>query len=278
MKVDNPLSREFLLNYPTEAARVLEQVSNEDVAAFFSELPSQTVIPVLAAMLPEKAAACFGIMVTPTAVKLVTDLPLSTAACIYRLLPRTKQDELSGSLSSKTRNQLRRYMKYPTTSVGAMLDPNVDTLPDTVTVSEAIRRIGRLNHSVNCDIYIVDETHHLVGMIEIGRLFTSSGQAKLRDIMIRKTRSISVHATAETLLTHPGWKLRRSLPVVERDNTLIGVLNYKILRDSIGETDSGSSNDPLENLLSLAALYWISVAQLLASIFSVSEPNKGDRK
>jgi len=278
MKVDNRLTQEFLLRYPTEAARVLEQVSADHVAALLGVLPMPTGAPVMAAMLPEKAVACLGAMASSSAAKLLAELPVSAAARIYQRLAPAKQDEVSGQLADKTRRSISRYLEYPPGTAGALLISEVDMLPENITVAEAIRRIERFNHSVSCEIYIIDDAHHLTGMIDIGSLLTASRNVQLRDIMERKTQAISAHSAAETLLSHPGWQARRRLPVVERDNTLLGVLHFKHLRDSVGETNILESRDPLENLLSLAGLYWLSVAQLLDSMLSIVGPGKGGRR
>lgn len=278
MKVDNQLSREFLISYSAEAARALEEVSVDHVAALFSELPPQTAAPVMVSMLPDMAAACLGVLPDMSAAKLVTELPGPSAARIYRLLPHEKQDEISSHLPDKIRSRIRRHLEYPPTSAGALLDPGIDMLPDNVTVAEAIRRIERLDHPASCEIYIINEAHQLVGMIDLGSLLTSNHQARLRDIMNRKTQPISTHATAGTLLSHPGWVSRRRLPVVERDNTLAGALDYGYLRDSVGDREGISSRDPLENLLSLASLYWLSMAQLLDGVLSIARPAKGERQ
>jgi len=277
MKVDNPLSREFLLHYPAEAARVMEQVSAEHVAALLTELPVQTAVPVMASMLAEKAAACQLAMPMMSAAKLMGELPVSSAVRIYRLFPPVKQVELSAHLSDKIRRKIQRYLTYPAASAGALLESEIDILPEAMTVAEAIRYLENLGHSISCDIYIIDNAYHLVGLIDLGRLITSSHRARLRDIMSRKTQPIVAHATAASLLSHPGWMTRRRLPVVERDNTLLGALDYSTLQDSLSEMDTVISRDPLENLLSLAGLYWISLAQLLDSVLSIVSSDKGKR-
>jgi len=277
MKADNSLSQEFLTLFPAEAARVLEQVSAEHVAALFNELPQQEAAPVAAAMLPETAAACVGQMQVLPAGKLLGEMPLSSAARIYRLLARGVQDGLSVSLPEKIRNRLRRHLVHPPESAGALLDPGVDMLPDAATVGEAIRRIERSERPVNCEIYVVNDTHQLVGVIELGRLLISSHHARLRDVMSRKTRPVSVHASAETLLSHPGWATRRRLPVVERDNTLAGALDYARLQEAVGEAAGAAQRDPMGDLLSLADLYWVSLVQLLDSLFGAAAPNSGER-
>lgn len=270
MKINNSLSQKYLLDYPVEAARILEQVSAEDVAAFFVELPLQTAALVFAAMLPEKSALCLERIEGIPAVKLLTEMPVTSAARIFRLLNPKKQETLMNSISEKTKKRLRRYLNYPASSAGALLDLKFDMLPENITVADAIRRIEHLGHSVNCELYIVNDLHQLVGMIELGRLLTSNHHSQLRDIMTRKSQPISVHAMADSLPAHPGWVSRRRLPVVERDNTLIGVLEYRHLQKVLGDMDSTSTRDPVEGFLSLTRLYWISLAQLMNSFFSVS--------
>lgn len=278
MKVDNALSREFLLRYPAEAARALEQVSVEHVAALFAELPPQPVTPVMAAMLPEMAAACLGLMKIAPAARLVTELPLSTAARIYRLLAQEKQEEISAQLPGKRGAQLHRHLEYPAESAGALQDPGVTMLTDNMSVAEALRRIEHLDHPVACEIYIINEVHHLVGMVDLGRLLRASHHARLRDIMSRKTHPIPAHTPVETLLSHPGWSKRQRLPVVDRDNTLVGVLEYASLQQATAEAGFVESRDPLENLLSLAGLYWLSVAQLLDSMLGIARPERGEKE
>lgn len=278
VKVENSVSQKFLLNYPIEAARTLEQVATEDITALFSELSFETSAPVLAALLPEKAVSCLELMKVSYTAKLLAEMPLSTSARLYRMLSTESQEAISVLFSDKMQKRLQRYIEYPPFSVGAMLDPWVDVLPETVTVGEAIRRIKKIKHPVKCELYIIDDAYKLVGMIELGRLLTSSHHAILRDIMSRKSQPVSVHALTESLLTHPGWKTRRRLPVVERDKTLLGALEYQSVQETYGNSRIDLTHDSMENLLSLASLYWISMAELLSSLFSMKKSGKEDKR
>lgn len=277
MRVDNALTREYLLNYPSDAARILEQVSAEHVALLFSELPVQTGATVMASMLPDKAAVCLQTMSAISAAKLMTGLPVPYAVRVYRLMPAPSRDEIFANISERKRKHILRYLKYPSASAGALLDPVVNMLPAEVTVTGAIRAIERFKRSVSCDIYIIDEAQHLIGVIDIGKLFNSNHRLRLSDIMNRKTHRVSAFAKAETLLDHPGWVSRRSLPVVDRDNTLVGALEYSYLRESVGVTEDSASDDAMDSLLSFAGLYWLTVAQLIDSVFSIAGVKKGER-
>ena len=277
MKIDNPLSREFLQEFPSEAARILEQVSAEHVAALLHELPIQRSVPVLAAMLSRNAANCLVQMDTEVAAKFLDELPINSASRIYRILPADRQTALAAALPHKTRHKLDHYLIYPAISVGALLDPQVDMLPVNITVADALRRLERLDHPPSNEVYLVDEAHHLVGSVDVGRLLGSRHQLRVAEIMTRKPPTLSVHATTESLLSHPGWLQRRRLPVVERDNTLIGVLHYATMQAAAQETGETTQVDPLARLLSLAGLYWLSVAQIMDMLISVAHPGKEPR-
>jgi hypothetical protein len=116
-----------------------------------------------------------------------------------------------------------------------------------------------------------------VVVLLLGRLLKASHRLRLKDIMVRKTRSISAYAKADTLLKHPGWSERRSLPVVDRDNALVGALAYIRLKDSLGAIDDTPPPDAMASLLSFAGLYWFTMARLIDSVFSITGVNRGER-
>ena len=278
MKIDNPLSREFLAHYPAEAAQVLESVSVEHVATFFSELPPQLVASVMVYMLPQITAACIEAMPPMTAAKFLTELPVSSAVRIHRQLVHEKQNEILEHLPENTRSQLRRHLAYSDESVGVLLNPKVDMLPVNISVADAIRRIERLDHAISCEIFFVDEHHHLMGSIDLGKLLVADRHAYIRDIIERKTQHVSIHAPVQSLLLHPGWMSRRRLPVVERDNTLLGTLEYSTLQGAMGESRPDSIHNSLGGLSSLASLYWLSMAQLMDSVLDLAQSNRIEEK
>ena len=266
------------MTYPADAARVLEQVSEKHVIELLGEFNELVITPVIGAMLPRKAAAILVIMVPSSAAKIVAGLSIQSAARVYRLLSPENQAAISALLSDKNRRSLLRYLNYPSSTAAALVEPGVDLLPDNITVSDAIRRVERSEHVVICDIYIINEIHQLVGTVELGKLLISKHHLRLRDIMKRKTQAISAHASLSTLSAHPGWKTRRQLPVVERDKTVVGVLDHRRLQDALGETETSLTHDPFNNLLSLASLYWLSMAQFLESLLSGSRTGRGEKK
>lgn len=277
MKIDNPLSEAFLQRYPSESARVLEKIPAEHVAAFLSAIPAEVITPVVVSMLPGSVAACLNHMENSASVKFLSAMPACTVARIYRLLSKTRQQELSSSFSEKYHRQLISYLQYPADSVGALLHSGIDILPQSITVDDALHRLEDIDHAVGCDIFIINDEHQLVGVIQLGKLLTAKHHLRVRDIMSTRTNAISAHALIESVAEHPAWNSRLKLPVIERDKTLLGIVQYSRLQQVLGESSSTVQRDPLDAALSLVSLYWISLAQLLSSLMGISQTEKGDQ-
>jgi len=277
MNNDHPLSMEFLRLYPFEAARVLEEIAADDVAALFNDLALELIAPVLAAMLPDRAALSLKAMDPTLAAKSLSEISPSQAARIYRLLTPEVQQVLAKLMSAKTLRRIRHFINYAAISAGDLMEPNVPMLPVDVTVAEAIRRIERLDQAVACEIYVVDDAHRLLGQLELGRLLISNHHAKVKDVMNRRPQPLAVHATAEALLSHPGWQRRRCLPVVDRDNTLVGILDFTRVQE-VNDNRERTYRDTSGGLVSVVGLYWLTIIQLLDSLFSMAGAGKGEKR
>ncbi len=274
MDAESPLSAEFVRRYPVEAARVLERLSGDDVAALFNAMPPELMGALIASMLPESAALCIQTMEDAAAAKLLVEMPLTHSARIFRMFPKATQQRLGTLLPKKTRHDLQGVLNYGLLSVGNLMDPVVNMLPEEISVAEAIRRIERFHHPASSELYIVDEHHHLQGVIDLGQLLISNHHSRLKDIMNKKSQPLFAHMEiGSSLRQHPGWASRRSLPVVERDNTLIGILAYSRLQDG-ANFNANHVHLPTDGLLSLGKLYWLCMAQLLNNLFSLFSAGK----
>ncbi len=273
MKTANPLTLEFLTCYPSEAARSLELVSAADVAALFTELPVKDVVPVLTAMLPEAASTTLALLESPLSAKLLTEVPIEQAARIYALLAPEKQTRLDEALSTKRRRRLRSLLDYESLRAGDLMYPEVNMLPLGLSVSDALRRVKRFVYPVRNEIYIVDDAHCLKGFILAGSLLSANSKATLKEMMSRQTHAISVTTGADQLLSLPAWEMHRDLPVVGKDNVLLGVLELTRLKASTGENPV-ARQDGLVGLLSLTGLYWLTLAKLLEGLLSNERTQK----
>ena len=276
MQSDFPLCEDFIQRFPVEAARVLETLPPRDIATLFNSNLKADIQPLLVAMLPEQVACTMAELELAMAAGLLSGMPPAHAARVFRLLPVAKQGALTDSLTQSFRRRMERFLHYSAVTAGDLMEANVLMLPESLSVGEALKRIEKWEVVVQGELFIVDEQHRMVGALEFGQLFAADHHAKLNKVMQRKVPILSAHASIESLLSHPGWRNRRRLAVVERDNTLVGGLEYAHLQDVAGEV-AAVEQGAMPGLFSLLGLYWMSLIQLLDSLFSLSG-NRGGRQ
>ena len=260
------LSHSFVLQHPDEAARVLEQLAMPDVAALLQELSPVTAGAVLDAMMPRLAAACLGNMEVPQAARILAEIPVNSAARIHRLLNTDQRKQVARQLGARFRNRMRKVLDYAALSAGDLMNPNVDMLTQNLLVADALRRIERYRQAVKCEIYVVDQQHRLVGVVETGVLLSAGLNVRLRQLLSRNVVPVSVYTANEKLISHAGWDRHLRLPVVDGEQRLVGILDYAQVKGSLRQ--EVAPHDPIDNLVSIAGLYWLSLLQLLDSLLS----------
>lgn len=271
MKAHNALTHEFLSDFPVAAARVLERLPSAQVAALLRELSLSNGEDAVAAMLPQAAAGAL-LAAGERGAELLAELPAASAARIFRSLTIAERESMAGHLPEKVLGRIQRHLRYPPGSAGALASSGqVDVLPQAITVKDALERLGHADSPADCEIYAVDDDFHLTGMVETGVLLTADRHARLSSVMRRNPVSLQVHAQADALLGHPGWLTNRRLPVVDRDEVLVGVLSYSRLRQDVRSEVGGGGRDPMHNLLSLTGLYWVTAAKLLENVLGGAE-------
>jgi magnesium transporter len=217
-------------------------------------------------------------MTAQQAAAMIAAVPAVTAAGTLRLLPRIRRDEISAHLPQKSLNRIQRQLNFPPTSVGAIMNARIDVLPESITVAEAARRVARFTTEDAGVVFVIDDSHRLVGSLDVGKLLKSNQRDRLSSVMNARMQSLSARANIAALHEHPAWSKHRRLPVVDRDRTLLGVLEYSALQNTADLAKTAASPGALENLMALGVFYWIHAAQLLVGMFSVVTRGQGDRR
>ena len=87
-------------------------------------------------------------------------------------LPRYIMDDVFRSLPMEEREQLRAAMSYPEDAVGALMDFDVVTIREDVTLEVVLRYLRRLDELPDHtdQLFVVDRNEHLKGVLPVNRL------------------------------------------------------------------------------------------------------------
>jgi magnesium transporter len=162
---------------------------------------------------------------------LIRALPVDQAAALLRrAAPATVARLMQNGADDAARRALRRLLESEPNSAGALMDPLVLALPETIDVAAALERIRLEPEHAMYYIYVVDADGHLTGVVNVRGLMLSESDAPLRSIMRPKPDAIPAQAGREAIAGHPAWQRVHALPVVDRNGLLLGAIRYEIVR------------------------------------------------
>jgi magnesium transporter len=177
-------------------------------------------------MAPEELKAAAESLDADELADLAPDLP-----------PEVIQDVFQ-SLDSEGREQLRAAMSYPEDSVGALMDFDMVTVREDVSLEVVLRYLRRFDELPDHTdkLFVVDREDHLKGILTLETLLISDPELSVAEVM-RKEPVISF--TPEDEADDAAQAFERydlvSAPVIDADKRVIGRLTVADVVDYIRE-------------------------------------------
>ncbi|MDP2241940.1 MAG: magnesium transporter [Burkholderiales bacterium] len=227
--------------HPADVANILEALPVEqrlivwdlvraerdgDILLEVSDAVRETLI---AHMDEHELVAATGQLDTDEIADLAPDLPREVILDVFKSLP------------VEEREQLRSAMSYPEDSVGALMDFDVISVRDDVTVEVVLRYLRRFEEMPDHtdQLFVVDREEHLKGLLPTNRLLIADPETLVESVMVRELVDFHPDEKAQdAALAFERYDLV-SAPVVDGAGRLIGRVTVNAVVDFIREaTDS----------------------------------------
>jgi magnesium transporter len=218
------LAEYVLERHPDEAARVLERARVPQIVTLLEAQPPARAAAVLRRLTPDRAArmlAAFGDEVTHR-VLLALD-PGRAANLLARLDPEEREACLR-TLDEATASELRALAAYPRDTAGGLMDPRITTFRPDVQVRDVLRRLRTFRSRRVQDVFVVDPDDHLLGSISLQDVVLAATDARLDEIMRAPTPWVEASWPRDEVLAQLSKPGVSSLPVVDFDGRVLGVL------------------------------------------------------
>jgi magnesium transporter len=174
-------------------------------------------------------------MDTPELVAATEQLDTDEIADLAPDLPREVMQDVFRSLSAEEREQLREALSYPEDTVGGLMDFDMLTVRDDVSVEVVLRYLRRLDEMPDHtdQLFVVDRAGVLKGVVAVSRLVVTDLEVPVADIM-----------TGDVLTFHPDDQAQEaalaferydlvSAPVVDAAGEVIGRVTVNAVVDYI---------------------------------------------
>jgi magnesium transporter len=163
------------------------------------------------------------------------------AAALLARLSEEERGRCLETLEQELAEELRELSAYPRDTAGGLMDPRVTSFRPDASVRDVVRRIRRFRDRKISDIFLVDEDSKLLGAVTLQDVVLSSPDTPLSSLIEEGVPSVQAVASCEEVVqTFQGGRLQ-SLPVVDFEGRLLGVLRHRELMQVAQERSTASA-------------------------------------
>ncbi len=277
MKADDErLSFAFLEAHPADAARVLERLAPQNVAALLSDAPVRLAAPVLHAMLPPFVARCLEPLDDTLVSGLLRAMGPQAGVAVLHYLPEGRRIALLAQLPTAMAMAFRLLLGYPQDTVGAWMDPRVVVLAADTSVDAALNRLREAQGEIDTVVFVIGARQRLLGLADLPELLRAQADMPLSKLIRAMPYTLPARASIHGVAEHEGWDDFQILPVVERDQRFVGALDRGVMARALyreRRTQAPARYDDV--LANLAGGYWLGVSsliQLMIDMLPVAAP------
>ncbi len=140
-------------------------------------------------------------------------------------------------IAQAERDEIRKMLSYPENSAGSIMTTEYASLPENISVTEALNRLRQQapNRETIYYIFVVDDARRLHGVITLRELILARPGAILADVMQRKVISAHVEDDQEDVAKSIARFDLIALPVLDEQSRLVGIVTHDDVLDIVQE-------------------------------------------
>jgi magnesium transporter len=230
VSLESRLAHELIRIRPVRAAAALDRLSATDAAVVLNDVPPQRAARIFAHMSPHTAADVLERLDPEAAAGRIAELGQDVAARLTRRVTDACRAKIFAKLPARPKRTLETLLAFQENSAGALMDPEVLALVEVLTVREALERIREVPDQARYNVYVIDRSQVLVGVVNLRELLCAEPTRPLTEVMTTDPVRLESNVDRSVVISHPGWKRVHSIPVVDARGGYLGAVRYRTLR------------------------------------------------
>ncbi len=225
---------------PADIAEILEELDTKNSLLVFRMLHKDTAVEVFA-HLSVKQQTNFSLMIKENELKeILEELYFDDMIDYLEEMPSSVVKKILKYSTETERSLINQFLNYPDNSAGSLMTIELVDLKKELTIDEALLHIRRtaVDKETIYTCYVTNHNRKLEGIISLKDLVTASPNKTVEDIM--ETDPISVRTIddqEEVANLFKKYDLL-SIPVVDQENRLVGIITIDDIVDVIEEEAS----------------------------------------
>ena len=233
----------------TALKKELSELNEIDIASFLSELEDDKLVKVFRLLPKDMASDVFTNLDDDKKTNLITsltkkesleiieDMYTDDVADLFEELPAIMVTSLLSGVSKETRNEINLLLKYPENSAGSLMATEYIHLKKGLTIEQSIKRIRDQKEDFvtyeSC--FVTDSKRTLLGTVSVKELLINDPDTLIDDVMEECDHPIHTLMDQEEVANIFQDYNYSSLPVVDNENRLVGIITIDDIVDIIEE-------------------------------------------
>ncbi len=223
-----------------DIARFIEEIPIERAVLAFRTLPKDLEMDVFVELDSESQHHILGSMSDEKVAAIMDDLWVDDAVDMLEEMPAVLVKKILRLASPETRAKINEFLRYPENSVGSIMTAEFTDLRRDMLVEDAIKRLRRVGEDKETIYvcYVIDDTRHLEGVLTVRDLLLANDNTPIQDIMRAEVIALATADDQEEAVRLIAKYSFVSLPVVDQENRLVGIVTVDDVVDVLQEEDT----------------------------------------
>jgi magnesium transporter len=231
------LEKLTIKTHPADLALLFRHFSDEERQQVFTVIQKTETV---GEFLPELDESIVEALLEPldasAVVILLEEVSADDRADILNLLPEEKANSVLKAFDSEESEELEELMSYAPDTAGGIMSVDPFSLSENTTAAEAVTNIQSSEDAeMVFYLYVTDEKEKLTGVVSLRDLVVAPPNSTLKSFMLTNVVAVTTDTDQEEVARQVSRYNLLAIPVVDADNTLLGIVTVDDVVDVIRE-------------------------------------------
>jgi len=213
--------------HPSDIADILEELGPAERHAVFTSLNEELAAEALEEVDPKLQKALIEGMDSERAAGIVEEMDPGAAADLLSELSEERSDAILEEMDPEGRQEVEELLEFPEDWAAGRMTTDFVQVDSAATVGEAIEALRAFEGDVEnvTEVYLVDAANRLEGIVALANVLLESFSSPLKPLTGPRLVSCALDASGKHVAALFDKYNLRSLPVLERDGQIAGVIH-----------------------------------------------------
>ena len=221
--------------HPADIAEIISDMSHTDSGKLLDTLDIEHLADALEEVEPDFQATLVESMPDEKVADVLEEMSPDEAADLLAELPEERSKDLLDLMQDEEAKDVRMLLSYPEDSAGGMMTTDIATIRPGLTAEKAIEALRNSADEAESIfyVYVTDDQNCLIGVFSLSDLILSKPKTPVAEFMHKKVVSANVLEKQDTLAQLVAKYNLLTVPVVDDENHLLGMVTADDALDKI---------------------------------------------